>query len=89
MPGSEQRWVRCRCFEDEEGLWADGLECGDGGLQGCASIVHVEGTVTGSAAAVTARVSFEVVIAVATGCLGMWLVAGSWGGPRACSQGDK
>ena len=29
-------------------------------LQGCASIVHVEGAVTGSSAAVTVRVSVEV-----------------------------
>ena len=33
-------------------------------LQGCASIVHVEGTVAGSTAAVTVRVSLEMVIAV-------------------------
>ena len=44
-------------------------------LQGCASIVHVEGAVTGSTAAVTVRVSLEMVIAVCTGSLVWWLVA--------------
>ena len=37
-------------------------------LQGCASIVHVEDTVS---------VSVEMVITAATGCLGLWLVARS------------
>ena len=44
-------------------------------LQGCSSFVHVQGTVTGSTAAVTVRVSLEMVITVAAGCLGLWLVA--------------
>ena len=44
-------------------------------LQCCASIVHVEGTVAGSTAAV--RGSLEMVIAVCTGALVWWLVARS------------
>ena len=47
------------------------------GLHGCASIVHVEGTVTRSTVAVTLRVSAEMVITVSTGSLRMWLVARS------------
>ena len=42
---------------------------------GCGSIVHVEGAVTGSTAAVIVRVSLEMVITAATGCLGVWLLA--------------
>ena len=38
-------------------------------LQGCASIVHVGGTVTGSTAAVTVSLSAEIVITVPTGVL--------------------
>ena len=57
-------------------------------LQGCASIVHVEGQVTGSTAAVTMSVSLEMVIIVATGCLGLWLVAGARVGQECdCSRG--
>ena len=52
-------------------------------LQGCASIVNVEGTVTGSI------VSLEMVITVATGV--SWLVAGGLvvGGPIVYSQGEQ
>ena len=46
-------------------------------LQGCASVVHVEGTVIGSRAAVPVRVSADIVITVATECLSLWLVARS------------
>ena len=46
-------------------------------LQGCASIVLVEGTVTGSTAAAIVSVSLEVGIAVATVSLRLWLVARS------------
>ena len=51
--------------------------------QGCASIVNVEGTVTGSI------VSLEMVIAVATGV--SWLVDGGLvvGGPIVYSQGEQ
>ena len=58
-------------------------------LQTCASIVHVEGAVTGSTAAVTERVSLEMIITVGTG--GSWLVAGGLvaGGPRAYPQGEQ
>ena len=47
--------------------------------QGCASIVNVEGTVTGSTAAVTVGVLLEMVITVATGVLaGGWRVGHGW-----------
>ena len=44
-------------------------------LQGCASIVQVEGTVTGSTAAVIVRVSAAMVITVSLAC-SWWLVRG-------------
>ena len=46
-------------------------------LQGCQSVAHVGGTVIVSTAAVTVRVSLEMVITVAEGCLGLWLEAWS------------
>ena len=58
-------------------------------LQVCSSAVHVEGTVTGSTAAVIVRVSLEMVVTVVAGCLGLWLVARSQCGPRAYSQGEQ
>ena len=41
------------------------------------SIVHVEGMVTGSTAAVTVRISLDMVSTVATACLGLLLLARS------------
>ena len=54
-----------------------GLSVATVALQGCAGIVHVEGTVTGSTVAVVVEVSAEMVITVAMGCIGLWLVARS------------
>ena len=53
------------------------MKRGNGGLaRFCEHIVHVEGTVTRSAPAVTVSVSAEMVFTVAAGCGGWWLGRG-------------
>ena len=57
--------------EEEGELRASVLSVAAVVLQGCASLVHVEGTVTGLTGTVCVRVSAEMVLTAATGCLGL------------------